>query len=434
MFTTKASEEFVLLDRLTRFSEWSKAVKAVARLQRFIRKHKTDSNISTVEERKVAEKSIMKMVQQGFFQEEIKQLNSGSLSKSRNFQLHSLDPFIDDQGYLRVGGRLKQSTLPFEIKHHVILPKDSHICISSLIIAYYLEKIQHQGRGMTINEIRSNGIWIVGCSKAVASRIYKCVKCRKMRRPKEEQLMSDLPEDRMETSPPFTFCGMDCFGPFYVKEGHKEIKRYGLLFTCMCSRAVHIEMLDDMTTDAFINSLRCFLAIRGAVQQIRSDRESNFVRAQNEFLTLQEEELDKIETFLQGNQFEFLMNTPSSSHMGGVWERQIRTIRSVLTSILDQFPGRLYSASLRTFLYESMAIVNSRPLTTDTLNDPKSPEPLTPNHLLTMKTKVVLPPSGNFVKEDMYARKRLRRVQYLANQFWNRWRKEYLLNLQKRQK
>ena len=109
------------------------------------------------------------------------------------------------------------------------------------------------------------------------------------------------------------------------------------------------------------------------------------------------------------------MNTPSSSHMGGVWERQIRTIRSVLTSILDQFPGRLDSASLRTFLYESTAIVNSRPLTTDTLNDPKSPEPLTPNHLLTMKTKVVLPPPGNFVKEDMYARKRWRRVQYLAN-------------------
>ena len=281
VFTTKASEEFVLLDRLTCFSEWSKAVKAIARLQRFIRKHKTDSNISTVEERKVAKKSIMKMVQQRFFQEEIKQLNSGSLSKRRNFQLHSLDPFIDDQGYLRVGGRLKQSTLPFEIKHPVILPKDSHI--SSLIIAYYHEKIQHQGRGMTINEIRSNGIWIVGCSKAVASHIYKCVKCRKMRRPKEEKLMSDLPEDRMETSPPFTFCGMDCFGPFYVKEGRKEIKRYGLLFTCMCSRAVHIEMLDDMTTDAFINSLRCFLAIRGAVQQIRSDRVSNFVGAQNEF-------------------------------------------------------------------------------------------------------------------------------------------------------
>ena len=77
--------------------------------------------------------------------------------------------------------------------------------------------------------------------------------------------MSDLPTDRVDPSPPFTYCGMDCFGPFYTKQGRKEHKRYGLLFTCLCSRAVHIEMLEDMMTDAFINALRRFIAIRGAV-------------------------------------------------------------------------------------------------------------------------------------------------------------------------
>lgn len=128
------------------------------------------------------------------------------------------------------------------------------------------------------------------------------------------------------------------------------------------------------------------------------------------------------------------MNTPSASHMGGIWERQIRTIRSVLTSILDQSSQRLDSASLRTFLYEVMAIVNSRPLTTEHLNDPSGPQPLTPNHILTMKTSIILPPPGEFVKEDLYLRKRWRKVQYLANVFWSRWRKEYLLNLQHRQK
>ncbi|XP_026093247.1 uncharacterized protein LOC113065926 [Carassius auratus] len=131
---------------------------------------------------------------------------------------------------------------------------------------------------------------------------------------------------------------------------------------------------------------------------------------------------------------EFVMNSPASSHMGGVWERQIRTIRSVLASILQQSSRQLDSSSLRTFLYEAMAVVNSRPLTTDHLNDSTSPEPLTPNHILTMKSTIILPPPGKFVKEDLYLRKRWRRVQLLTNNFWVRWRKEYLLNLQHRQK
>lgn len=108
-------------------------------------------------------------------------------------------------------------------------------------------------------------------------------------------------------------------------------------------------------------------------------------------------------------------------------------IRSVLTAILDQSAKRLDSASLRTFLYEVMAIVNSRPLTTEHLNDPTSLEPLTPNHILMMKSNIVSPPPGQFVSQDLYLRKRWHQVQYLPNEFWTRWKKEYLLNLQQRQ-
>ncbi len=100
-----------------------------------------------------------------------------------------------------------------------------------------------------------------------------------------------------------------------------------------------------------------------------------------------------------------------------------------MSSINQQSPCRLDTATLRTFLYEAMAIVNSRPLTTTNLHDPLSPEPLTPNHLLTMKSTSALPPPGKFVKEDLYIRKRWRRAQYLAEQFWGRWRKEYLASL-----
>lgn len=247
--------------------------------------------------------------------------------------------------------------------------------------------------------------------------------------------MADLPPERVKPSPPFTYCGMDCFGPFLVKQGRKVNKRYGLLFTCFSSRAIHVEMLDDMTTDAFISGLRCFIAIRGTVRQIKSDQGSNFIGAKNELKeALKEVNEERLAVFLSEKQCDFSMNAPYTSHAGGVWERQIRTVRSILQATIELSSGRLDDASLRAFLYEAMNIINNRPLTIDNLNDPNSLEPLTPNHLLTMKSVKALPPPGTFVREDMYARKRWRHVQYLAEQFWSRWRKEYMANIATRQR
>ena len=142
------------------------------------------------------------------------------------------------------------------------------------------------------------------------------------------------------------------------------MKRYAVIFTCMSSRAVHIEELDDMTTDAIINALRCFMAIRGPVRQLRSDQGTNFVGARNELANaLKELDNGRIQSLLLGNRCDFVMNVPYSSHRGGVWERQIRTTRSILNTVLGQFKGRLDTSSLRTFLYEAMAIINNRPLT-----------------------------------------------------------------------
>ncbi len=261
---------------------------------------------------------------------------------------------------------------------------------------------------MTVNEQRANGWWILGCSGVVSSHTFKCVKCRKYRRPAEEQRMGDLPQDRMETTPPLTYAGIDFFGPIYIKEERKELERYSLLLTCLCSRAIHLEMIDDTTTDSFINALRVFIVIRGNVRQLRFDQGSNFVGARREFGKL-----------MKG------MDQERVKALGS-----LRTVRIVLSAILNQSAQRLDSTSLRTFLYEVMAIVNSRPLTTEHLNDPSGPEPLNPNHILTMKSTIILPPPGPFTREDHYLRKRWRRVQYLENKFWTRWKKEYLLNLQ----
>ena len=223
-----------------------------------------------------------------------------------------------------------------------------------------------------------------------------------------------------------------------VRYYHERAHHHGVLFTCMASRAVHIEVAASLETDSFVNALRRFLSRRGPIRQLRSDQGTNFVGAKRELKeALKELNGDAIRKELLRNNcdwFEFKMNVPSASHMGGVWERQIRTVRNVLSAILERNGSQLNDEALTTFMCEAEAIVNSRPLTVDSINDPKSPNPLTPNHLLTMKTKVLLPPPGVFQSADMYCKRRWRRVQHLANEFWIRWRKEYMLTLQERQK
>ena len=161
-------------------------------------------------------------------------------------------------GILRVGGRLRRATIADDIKFPIILPRDSQV--TKLIVRHFHERTRHQGKGMTLNEIRSNGFWILGGSSIVANLISSCVKCQKLRGSVLEQRMSDLPEDRLESTPPFTYCAVDYFGPFIVKDGRKELKRYGVLFTCLASRAIHLEIANSLETDSFINALRRFIS------------------------------------------------------------------------------------------------------------------------------------------------------------------------------
>ncbi|KAI7806542.1 hypothetical protein IRJ41_007791 [Triplophysa rosa] len=430
-FATRVSDSSDLLSRFSRFSSWRTLIKVVARIKRLLSAQKYPNDIVTVEECERASDAVIKLVQQQAFSQDIRVIQGRNVLQSTS-ALYPLD-HIMKRGLLCVGGRLKQSSLSEELKHPVILPKDSHIV--ELILAHYHAKVCHQGRYLTLMELRANGFWVIGGGKSVAKLIHGCVQCRKLRRPTEQQQMAELPKERVEASAPFLHAGMDCFGPFSVKRFRKEHKRYGIIFTCLSSRAVHIEMLENLSTDTFINALRCFISLRGAVRQLFCDCGTNFVGARNELRNaLKECDVKSLELFLNENQCEFVFNAPSTSHTGGVWERQIRSVHSVLNATLSQCPGRLDDSSLRTLFYEAMAIINSCPLTIDGINNPKSLEPLTPNHLILMKSKIALPPPGKFQREDMYASRRWRRVQYLIEQFWSRWKREYLLNISTRQK
>lgn len=194
---------------------------------------------------------------------------------------------------------------------------------------------------------------------------------------------------------------------------------------------------NSLKTDAFIYALRRFICRRGPFRQLRSDQGTNFMGARTELAqALAEMDQEKIRTKLLEelcDWISFKMNVPAASHMGGVWEHQ-SSARNVLSSLLQKNGRQLDDESLRTLMCEAKAIVNSRPLTVSHLADPDSLSPLTPNHLLTMKTKVVLAPPGAFQPADVYCRKRWRRVTHLANEFWTRWRKQFLLSLQQRQR
>jgi len=249
--------------------------------------------------------------------------------------------------------------------------------------------------------------------------------------------MADLPKERLTPAPPFTYCGVDYFGPFRIKEGRKELKRYGVLFTCLSSRAVHIEAANSLETNSFLNALRRFIARRGPVREIRSDRGTNIVGAEKELKKALDEMDHSIiqESLCREYKADWVIqwkqNRPAASHMGGIWERQIRSVRSILSAVLREHGRALDEESFSTLLTEVECIINSRPLTVPS-SDPDDLDPLTPNHLLTMKSKMVMPPPGNFQKADVYLRKRWKRVQYLSNVFWSRWKKEYVHSLQQR--
>ena len=261
------------LEYYSRFSSWTRIIRIISTCFAFCRnlKSKTRSEVK-VEDQVKAKCWLISQVQRSTFGDEIELLTANEAVKG-NSKLVKLDPFMDENGLIRVGGRIQQSSEPFEIKHPIVLPKDHFL--THLLVRHLHERTQHQGKGMTINEVRNNGFWVLGLSSLVSSLIHACVMCRRHRRSPSGQKMSDLPEERVEPSSPFTHVAVDYFGPCYIKDGRKELKRYGVLFTCLSTRAVHIETANTLDSDSYINALRRFLCVRGPMRTLRSDRGTN---------------------------------------------------------------------------------------------------------------------------------------------------------------
>ena len=330
---------------------------------------------------------------------------------------------------MRVSGRLHRSNLTDETKHPIILdPSDRLI---SMIIDEVHRENGHVGAQHTLHKLRTR-FWILHGLAAIKKRIRNCIYCQKIRKPMMMQRMSSLPPQRLTPNdPPFKFTGLDFFGPILTKLARKEFKRYGCIFTCLCSRAVHLEMSYDLSTDSFLSCLARFTARRGRPSEIMSDNGTNFVGAEK----VLREELKKIDEgkiyramSQKGIKWKFI--AARSPHWGGVWERLVQSTKKVMYALLrgQSLTDELFQTTL--CIVEN--ILNDRPLTRIS-TDPNDELPLTPNMLLTLRKCESLPP-GIFDKHDLFSRRYWRQANFIANCFWKRWLAEYLPTLQVRSK
>ena len=191
-----------------------------------------------------------------------------------------------------------------------------------MITRWCHEKVAHSGRDITLNYI-CEILYFEVCHIQTFQRKLPA---------------ASLPSDRLCEKPPFTYCDVDLFGPFVNKEGHKELKRYGGLFACLSSKAIHIETVASLNTDSFILCLRRFIGRKRNIRRLRSDNGSNIVGASSEFKkAFGEMDQQKINDFMRDNGVEWMLwkqNPPSASNMGRVWEKKIRSARTILTSFL----------------------------------------------------------------------------------------------------
>lgn len=420
-----------------RFSSFSKSVRVLAYCRRFvynIRSAKTDRQINylLVHELQEAEILIVRSVQQLHFADDYFSLcEHGELPD--NSKLLPLAPFLDEHKLLRVGGRLRNSVLPFDAKHPIVLPSKHHI--TNLIIDESHERTLHGGVQLTLNHLR-NVFWVVNGRRIVRQRIGRCLICFRHRPKLSTQLMGDLPAHRVQPTAPFSSVGIDYAGPFNISpskgRGRTSTKGYVSLFVCLVTKAIHLELVSDLSSDTFLAALKRFVGRRGLCVDIFSDCGTNFVGANRQLKINQK----WYRTFIEEKAIPYLVEKriqwhfipPSSPHFGGLWEAGVKSMKTHLRKTVgDQV---LTFEEFSTVLCQIESCLNSRPLCPMT-NDIDDLAVLTPGHFLIQRAMLATPEP---IIETKPLQQRWKNCEFLAQRFWRQWSSEYLSRLQHRPK
>lgn len=384
----------------------------------------------TIQELRQATLAIIRVVQQMDFKEEIHRLESDAPCK----RLGALNPFYDN-GVLRVGGRLKHSRLPEESKHQIILPNSNPIV--KLLIRSMHNECLHVGPAGLLSAIRQR-YWLLNARSTIRQILRTCIRCFRTNPPGTSQLMGELPKQRVVPSPPFSVTGVDYAGPILVKQGRyrpKIIKSYIAVFVCMATKAIHLELVSDMTTDAFLAALKRFIARRGIVTEMHSDNGTNFRGAHHELHRLYElfedqQTKDEINNFCQAKEMEWHFIPPDAPEFGGLWEAAVKSTKSHLKKVVGN--ATLNFEELSTLLCEIEAVLNSRPLFAQSI-DPTDPEVITPAHFLIGRPLTAMPEP--MLSDERVSRlDRWQHLHLMRQHFWIAWSRDYLSSLQPRKK
>ena len=419
-----------------RFSSLNKLIKVFAYCLRFISMCKTHIRTSgelTKVERTMSLKTLIKLSQQQAFASELNQLRKEKIISSSSSIL-SLNPFLDNDGLIRVGGRLKNANINYNQKHQILLPKNHKI--TKLIAVDTHKNNLHCGSQQLLYIIREK-YWPISGISLSKGIIQNCINCFKIQPRECTQIMGNLPTNRITPHPPFYHCGIDYAGPCYVKDrrsrGYKKYKSYVCLFVCFSTKAIHLELVSDLTTASFIAALRRFISRRGKPEKIYSDNATNFTRANKELQTLFafiNSNQSSIKKELATSEIEWNFIPARSPHFGGIWEAQIKSIkRHLLKTIGDTI---LTVEEFYTLLVQIEAIVNSRPLS-PLSSDPNDLNPLTPAHFLIGRS-LVAAPDEDLEKSPYNRLSHYQMIQNLVHSYWKRWHLEFLHHLQHRPK
>lgn len=376
--------------------------------------------------------ALSKLVQSHHFFDELKCLKK-SQPLSSSSPILRLNPFLDKDGLMRVGGRLLYSNYSFDFKHPILLPSNSHL--TYLIILYEHKRLLHAGAQSTLSAIRHN-YWPINGRNTVQKLLRKCVTCFKVNPVPAAYQMGNLPEARVTPQRPFFITGVDFAGPFWVKDGKAKnrtlVKTYLCVFICFTTKASHLELAGDLSSEGFLNCFKRFVSRRGICSELYSDNGTNFVGAENDMKNVlkQIKSDERFLEFLSINQITWHFSPPYGPNFGGLWEACVKQAKLLLKRIIGNC--HFTYESLSTVFVQVEAVLNSRPIT-PLSNDPNDFDALTPSHFLIGEALTALPQIDlRHIPENRLSHFKL--LQQQLQHFWQQWSAHYVTTLQERTK
>ncbi|XP_055634307.1 uncharacterized protein LOC129774571 [Toxorhynchites rutilus septentrionalis] len=431
-------DNFRLFDR---FSELSKIIKTIAFCYRFYNNaSRRDSKTGSLD-RENALKVLERLAQREEFPLEIQIFEKNQIHSNNTkptglkSQLKNLNLFMDQFGLLRINGRLLNMKAPYDTRFPILLPANHKI--SWLIMRSFHVRTLHAGPSLVLATVRQR-FWPLRGRQLARKIVRQCITCFRINPKTTQQLMAPLPSARLNPARVFSRSGLDYCGPFLVRplSGRgASVKKYVALFVCLAVKAVHLEIVADLSTVACINAVKRFVSRRGRVFEIYCDNATAFVGADRELQTLRRDYLKQFRStewssycLSEGIQFRFI--PARSPHFGGLWEAGIKSFKyhfrrtiGCRSFNMDQF---------HTVVAQIEAILNSRPLCPMSDN-PEDISALTPGHFLVGEPLFSIPEPdlGNI---NINRLSRFQEIRRSVQDLWRCWSRDYVNQLQQRSK